>query len=167
MERLTAAEAVKRRALRQMKLVAAGFLVLAAVLYVLSGLFAGPVWLGYVHAAAEASMVGALADWFAVTALFRRPLGLPIPHTAIIPTGKNLLGASLGEFVGSNFLSEQVVRDRLHRAEISKRVGKWLAQRENAERITSELANVAGGLVDGAARRGRAGRGGAGRRASG
>ncbi|REH55286.1 uncharacterized membrane-anchored protein YjiN (DUF445 family) [Kutzneria buriramensis] len=146
-ERLTAAEAVKRRALRRMKLVAVGFLVLATVLYVLSGIFAGPVWLGYVHAAAEASMVGALADWFAVTALFRRPLGLPIPHTALIPNRKNLLGASLGDFVGSNFLSEQVVRDRLHRADISKRFGAWLSQRENAARITSELANVARGVV--------------------
>ena len=58
-------------------------------------------------------MVGALADWFAVTALFRRPLGLPIPHTAIIPTKKDQLGASLGEFVGENFLSEDVVRERL------------------------------------------------------
>ncbi|QUQ70405.1 hypothetical protein JJ691_81840 [Kutzneria sp. CA-103260] len=147
MERLTAAETVKRRALRRMKMVAAGFLVLATVVYVLSGIFAGPVWLGYVHAAAEASMVGALADWFAVTALFRRPLGLPIPHTALIPNRKNLLGASLGDFVGNNFLSEQVVRGRLRRAEISKRVGVWLSQRDNALRITSELANVARGVV--------------------
>jgi len=146
-ERLTAAEAGKRRALRRMKAVAAGLLVLAAIVYVLSGIFAGPLWLGYVHAAAEASMVGALADWFAVTALFRRPLGLPIPHTALIPNRKNLLGASLGDFVGSNFMSEQVVRDRLHRAEISKRVGVWLSDRENARRITSEFANVARGLV--------------------
>jgi uncharacterized membrane-anchored protein YjiN (DUF445 family) len=146
-ERLTAAETVKRRALRRMKLVAAGFLVLATVVYALSSMFAGPVWLGYVHAAAEASMVGALADWFAVTALFRRPLGLPIPHTALIPSRKNLLGASLGDFVGNNFLSEQVVRDRLRRAEISRRVGGWLGQRDNAERITSELATVARGLV--------------------
>ena len=58
-------------------------------------------------------MVGALADWFAVTALFRRPLGLPIPHTAIIPTKKDALGDSLGDFVGENFLSEDVVRDKL------------------------------------------------------
>src|SRR5262249_18004390 len=97
-ERLTAAETAKRRALRRMKTVAAGLLVLATVLYGVSGVFAGRVWLGYVHAAAEASMVGALADWFAVTALFRRPLGLSIPHTALIPNRKNLLGASLGDF---------------------------------------------------------------------
>ena len=67
---------------------------------------AGP-WAEYVAAAAEAGMVGALADWFAVTALFRRPLGLPIPHTAIIPTKKDALGLALGEFVGENFLSRR------------------------------------------------------------
>jgi uncharacterized membrane-anchored protein YjiN (DUF445 family) len=146
-EQLTAVEAVKRRGLRRMKWVAGGFLILATVLYILTGVFAGPVWVGYVHAAAEASMVGALADWFAVTALFRRPLGLPIPHTALIPTRKDVLGTSLGDFVGSNFLSEQVVRDKLRRVGISRRVGDWLARRENAERVTSELSTVAKGLV--------------------
>ena len=66
-------------------------------------------------------MVGALADWFAVTALFRRPLGLPIPHTAIIPTRKDQLGAGLGDFVGTNFLSEAVVRDRLRSVGVAAR----------------------------------------------
>ena len=84
----TEADALRRTRLRRMKAVAAGALVLAAVVYIITQLI-GPVgWLGYLHAAAEASMVGALADWFAVTALFRRPLGLPIPHTAIIPPVK-------------------------------------------------------------------------------
>src|SRR6266498_4670104 len=68
------------------------------------------ILLGYVQAGAEASMVGGVADWFAVTALFRHPLGLPIPHTAIIPNKKDQLGVSLGEFVGENFLSREVVR---------------------------------------------------------
>src|SRR5919201_595115 len=118
---LGAADVVRRRGLRQMRSVALSLLVLAAVIYVAT-LHRDGGW-GYVNAAAEAAMVGALADWFAVTALFRRPLGLPIPHTAIVPTRKDQIGDSLRDFVGSNFLAEDVVRDKLRRAEISKRVG--------------------------------------------
>ena len=107
----------------------------------------GPAFAGYVRAMAEAGMVGALADWFAVTALFRRPLGLPIPHTAIIPTKKDVLGNSLGDFVGENFLAEDVVRDKLASVQASARVGEWLRQEANAERVTAELANIAKGVV--------------------
>jgi uncharacterized membrane-anchored protein YjiN (DUF445 family) len=141
---------VKRRDLRRMKTVATAFLVGATVVFFVAHLLlvrGGPGWLGYLQAAAEAGMVGALADWFAVTALFRRPLGLPIPHTAIIPTKKDQIGNSLGDFVGTNFLAEDVVRDKLHRAEISRRAGNWLAVRENAERVTAELAAIARGAV--------------------
>ena len=133
-----------------MKTVATAFLVGATVVFFVAHLLlvrGGPGWLGYLQAAAEAGMVGALADWFAVTALFRRPLGLPIPHTAIIPTKKDQIGNSLGDFVGTNFLAEDVVRDKLHRAEISRRAGNWLAVRENAERVTAELAAIARGAV--------------------
>ncbi|MEU0470506.1 MULTISPECIES: DUF445 domain-containing protein [unclassified Amycolatopsis] len=140
----------KRRALRRMKLVALAFLLGATVIFLLTtwAQSAGwPGWVGYVRAAAEAGMVGALADWFAVTALFRRPLGLPIPHTAIIPSKKNMIGSSLGEFVGTNFLSEHVVRDKLQRVQVSRRFGEWLAKPENAERVTSELATVVRGVV--------------------
>ena len=149
MEQLTAADQVKRRDLRRMKLVATGFFVAAMVIFfvALSLESGGPAWVGYVRAAAEAGMVGALADWFAVTALFRRPLGLPIPHTAIIPNRKNTFGDALGDFVGTNFLSEDVVRDKLRRVGVSSRLGSWLAQEENAERVTSEVANVVKGAV--------------------
>jgi uncharacterized membrane-anchored protein YjiN (DUF445 family) len=141
---------VKRRDLRRMKAVATAFLVGATVVFFVAHLLlvrGGPGWLGYLRAAAEAGMVGALADWFAVTALFRRPLGLPIPHTAIIPTKKDQIGNSLGDFVGTNFLAEDVVRDKLHRAEISRRAGNWLAVQENAELVTAELAAIARGAV--------------------
>src|SRR6476469_7517975 len=87
----------------------------------------GPAWVGYVRAAAEAAMVGALADWFAVTALFRRPLGLPIPHTAIIPTRKDAIGSSLSEFVATNFLSEGVIREKLGRFSLAAKLGGFLA----------------------------------------
>jgi uncharacterized membrane-anchored protein YjiN (DUF445 family) len=141
-------EAEKKRALRRMKLVALSFLLGAGVVFLVMSLWPGePAWTGYVKAAAEAGMVGALADWFAVTALFRHPLGIPIPHTAIIPTRKDALGDSLGEFVGANFLSEQVVRDRLRRVGIAARLGGWLSTPANAERVTAELATVVNGVV--------------------
>ena len=143
-------EATRATDLRRMKSFATGLLVLATLIFLAARWWevnAGPVWIGYVRAAAEAGMVGALADWFAVTALFRHPLGLPIPHTAIIPTKKDVLGNSLGDFVGENFLSESVVRDKLGRVEVSSRVGGWLAQPENADRLTAELATAARGVV--------------------
>ncbi len=92
-------------------------------------------------------MVGALADWFAVTALFRRPLGLPIPHTAIIPTKKDQLGQSLGSFVGENFLSGDVIRDRIHALGVGRRLGVWLAEPAHADRVTAELATALRGAL--------------------
>ena len=136
-------DASKRHGLRRMKTVATGFLALATVVYLLAqwqeSRGAGS-WVGYVRAAAEAGMVGAIADWFAVTALFRHPLGLPIPHTAIIPRKKDQLGASLGEFVGVNFLAPDVVVGKLRTAQVPRRLGRWVAQPENAARITAEAA---------------------------
>ncbi|MFF7307856.1 DUF445 family protein [Streptomyces sp. NPDC008137] len=144
------ADQEKQRGVRRMKLTATGLLLFVAVVYVLakwaqnSG--AGP-WAGYVAAASEAGMVGALADWFAVTALFRHPLGIPIPHTAIIPTKKDQLGVSLGEFVGENFLSEDVVRQRLRAVGIGSRLGAWLAVPEHADRVTAELSTALRGAL--------------------
>ncbi|WP_121012902.1 DUF445 domain-containing protein [Saccharothrix australiensis] len=132
-----------------MKLVATGFFLAATAVFLVALVFedGGPAWIGYVRAAAEAGMVGALADWFAVTALFRRPLGLPIPHTAIIPTRKDTFGDALGSFVGTNFLSEDVVRDKLRRVGVARRIGAWLVQPEHAERVTAELSNVVKGAI--------------------
>ncbi|MGW0372627.1 DUF445 domain-containing protein [Streptomyces coeruleorubidus] len=144
------ADEEKQRGVRRMKLTATGLLLFVAVVYILakwaqnSG--AGP-WAAYVAAAAEAGMVGALADWFAVTALFRHPLGIPIPHTAIIPTKKDQLGVSLGEFVGENFLSEDVVRQRLRAVGIGSRLGAWLAAPEHADRVTAELSTALRGAL--------------------
>jgi len=142
-----AADAVRRRALRRMRVVATSLLVLAAVVYVLTH-GQGGAW-GYVNAGAEASMVGAIADWFAVTALFRHPLGLPIPHTALIPRRKDEIGASLEEFVGENFLAEEVIRDRLRVSEPALRVGLWLAEEANARVFVREASTV---VADGLAR---------------
>jgi uncharacterized membrane-anchored protein YjiN (DUF445 family) len=142
--------ATRERDLRKMKRLATGLLLLATAVFLAFRWWesaGGPEWAGFVRATAEAGMVGALADWFAVTALFRRPLGLPIPHTAIIPTKKDVLGDSLGDFVGENFLSEEVVRDKLARVEVSSRVGAWIGQEANADRVTAELATAARGVV--------------------
>ncbi|MEH0444262.1 MULTISPECIES: DUF445 domain-containing protein [unclassified Streptomyces] len=146
----SAADEEKRRGVRRMKLTAAGLLLFVAVVYVLAEWAAhrgAGAWASYVAAAAEAGMVGALADWFAVTALFRHPLGLPIPHTAIIPNKKDQLGVSLGEFVGENFLSEDVVRQRLRSVGIGTRLGAWLAEPEHADRVTAELATALRGAL--------------------
>jgi uncharacterized membrane-anchored protein YjiN (DUF445 family) len=136
-----AADARRRSALRRMRAVATGLLVLAAVVYLLTRDRDG--FLGFVNAGAEASMVGAIADWFAVTALFRHPLGLPVPHTALIPRKKDELGRGLEEFVGENFLQEAIIRERLLAAVPAQRLGEWLAQPANAQRVVDEVADVA------------------------
>ncbi len=150
MTTFSAADQERQRGVRRMKLTALALLLFVAVVYVLakwaSHSGAGP-WAGYVAAAAEAGMVGAMADWFAVTALFRHPLGLPIPHTAIIPTKKDQLGVSLGEFVGENFLSEEVVRQRLRAVGIGSRLGTWLADPDHADRVTAELSAALRGAL--------------------
>ena len=137
-----AADVRRAHALRRMRAVALGLLLLAALVFVLTHDRDG-FW-GFVNAGAEASMVGAIADWFAVTALFRHPLGLPIPHTALIPRRKDELGRGLEEFVGENFLSEPVVRERVLGARVSARVGEWLVEPENSRRVVEEAAEVIG-----------------------
>lgn len=141
----------KRRDLRKMKTVATGFLVFASIVYLFcrwqESTGAG-AWVGYVRAASEAGMVGALADWFAVTALFKHPLGIPIPHTALIKKKKDQLGASLSSFVGSNFLAPEVVSEKVASAQVPLRLGTWLAQPGNAERVAAEAATVLHGVVD-------------------
>ncbi|WP_022891086.1 DUF445 domain-containing protein [Agromyces subbeticus] len=135
-------------ALRRMKRVAAGLLIVAAIVFAVSFALQEQVpWLGYVRAAAEGAMVGAIADWFAVTALFRHPLGIPIPHTAIIPNRKDEIGATLGAFVEHEFLSDDVVLGKLRSIGISRRLGGWLATPANAERLTAEASVAARGVL--------------------
>ncbi|WP_188756560.1 DUF445 domain-containing protein [Microbacterium album] len=145
---LSPADEERRRRLRRMKAIALGALLLMAALFVVGFAFQQEVpALAYLRAAAEGGMVGALADWFAVTALFRRPLGLPIPHTAIIPTRKDEIGRNLGEFVETNFLEADVVRAKLATTPIAARLGGWLRQPDNAERVASEGSALAQGVL--------------------
>ena len=136
----TEADGLRRTRLRRMQAVALGLLIFAAVVYVVT-LDATGFW-GFVNAGAEASMVGAIADWFAVTALFRHPLGLPIPHTALVPRKKDEFGKSLEEFFAENFLQEQVIRERLAAADIARRLGVWVSEPANARRVVAEAATV-------------------------
>lgn len=138
----------KRAALVRMKRLATGLLVLMAVIFVISFALQDEYpWLQYVRAASEGGMVGALADWFAVTALFRHPLGIPIPHTAIIRTKKDEIGQSLGQFVEENFLSGDIVRGKLDSIGVSRHAGRWLAQPDNARRLGDETAAAVRGAI--------------------
>jgi len=138
-------DAARRAGLRRMRLVALSLLVLAAAVFALTHGSAGG-W-AYVNAAAEAAMVGAIADWFAVTALFRHPLGLPIPHTALIPRKKDQLAASLQDFVAENFLREDVVRERIAAASPARRIGAWLTVPGRSHRIVDEASRVVADLL--------------------
>jgi uncharacterized membrane-anchored protein YjiN (DUF445 family) len=133
-----------------MKRLATGLFAVAALIFlacVVFGRHGGP-WVGYVQATAEASMVGALADWFAVTALFRHPLGLPIPHTAIIPRKKDQIGASLGTFVQENFLTRTVVEDKLGTIDVPGRLGAFLDSPGRAERLAGDASAVVTALSE-------------------
>lgn len=145
---MTAADLDKQRGLRRMKVVALALLLAAAVVYVTVTAIGADGWLGYVQAFAEAAMVGALADWFAVTALFRHPLGLPIPHTAIVPKRKDQIGRSLGEFVEGNFLTHEVLTERLAQAGVGRRLGHWLSQPANARRASEGLGDALAGTLE-------------------
>ncbi|HEX6617420.1 MAG TPA: DUF445 family protein [Gemmatimonadales bacterium] len=138
----------KRLQLDRMKRRATGLLVLMAVVFVVAWqLEAAHPWLGYVRATAEAGMVGGVADWFAITALFRHPLNLPIPHTAIIPQRKDRIGRSLGNFVQNNFLSPEVLGAKLRAARLSRRGAEWLHEPEHARAVVRQTAGVLKGAA--------------------
>ena len=120
------------RKLRKVRTIATLLLVTAAVVFVLASLnVARYPWLAYVKAFAEAAMVGALADWFAVVALFRHPLGLPIPHTAILPRNQARIAKSLGQFIENNFLEQKAIAKKVYYLEPSRKFLDWLANIEH------------------------------------
>jgi uncharacterized membrane-anchored protein YjiN (DUF445 family) len=136
-ERQARLDAMKRRA--------TGLLAIALLVFIGASIYEAQFpWLGYVRATAEASLVGGLADWFAVTALFRHPLGLPIPHTAIVATRKERIGQILGNFVQNHFLSREVIAANLRRVHPAERGAHWLADHEHARQISRQFAS---GLV--------------------
>jgi uncharacterized membrane-anchored protein YjiN (DUF445 family) len=134
----------RRRALRRSRTFATSLLVLMLAVFVATsvGVKDWP-WLAYVRAFAEAGMIGACADWFAVVALFRHPLGIPIPHTAIVANSKERIGVAIGRFMANNFLSPRVLAERIRDVDIGGWVGRWLLRGDNAknvsQRVTSSL----------------------------
>jgi uncharacterized membrane-anchored protein YjiN (DUF445 family) len=135
--------AARRRATALLAAVTALFVAVTAV-------GAHGTLLSYVQAGAEAAMVGGVADWFAVTALFRRPLGLPIPHTALIVERKDQFAATLGQFVQENFLNAEVLTERIRAAHVVPRLGDWLADTANAARLAGHGADLVVRLAEAA-----------------
>ena len=136
-------EATRQAQLDAMKRRATWLLVAATILYIVSrALQARFAWLAFVRATTEAAMVGGLADWFAVTALFKHPLGVPIPHTAIVPSRKDRVGRTLGAFVQRNFLTREVIEYRLRSVQVGRRLAEWLADPANARTISRNAATA-------------------------
>ena len=135
-------DALRQTQLDSMKRRATGLVLLAAVVFAVARILEARLpWVGFIRATAEASLVGGLADWFAVTALFRHPLGLPIPHTAIVATRKDRLGRTLGNFVQNHFLARDVLTTRLRGMRIAERTARWLSEVENGRRIARAVAS--------------------------
>ncbi|WEK71815.1 MAG: DUF445 domain-containing protein [Candidatus Chryseobacterium colombiense] len=135
----------KRKQLRKYKAFATGLFLLMAAVFIMTTILQksnDSHWIGYVRAFSEAAMVGALADWFAVTALFRHPLGLPIPHTNLIENSKEKLGDNLGSFVVNNFLSPQNIRPYIQKLKVSGFVGEWLVKEKNQDILIKNLSDI-------------------------
>ena len=136
---------LKKKQLRNHKLLATGLFLLMAVIFITTTILEKrnpALWIGYIRAFSEAAMVGALADWFAVTALFHHPLGLKIPHTNLIEKSKEKIGDNLGSFVVSNFLSPQNIRPYIQKLKISNFLGDWLQKEKNSEALVNNLSEI-------------------------
>ena len=138
----------QERSLRRMKLFATGLLVLMAVIYCICRVFQPRhPWLGFVAAFSEAGTIGALADWFAVVALFRHPLNLPIPRTAVIPRNKDRIGESLARFFNENFLTKDLLEKRMAAVDLAGLLAAWLSDEKNARFIAQTAAEYAPSLL--------------------
>jgi uncharacterized membrane-anchored protein YjiN (DUF445 family) len=140
----------KKLQLRRYKAFATSLFVLMAVIFIVTTVLQknNPAhWIGYIRAFSEAAMVGALADWFAVTALFHYPLGLKIPHTNLIENSKERIGDNLGNFVVSNFLSPENIRPYIQKLKVSAIAGKWLSSERNQNVLVNEISALAFDIV--------------------
>ena len=136
--RLSPADEIQaRRALRSNRLLATGLLALMIVIAITTRFVPSPGWLvQLVRAGAEAGIIGGLADWFAITVLFRHPFGMPLPHTAILPSNKDRIGRSLGSFVERNFLVPEIILPKMHQADLTGKIAGWLALPETVPTFT-------------------------------
>ena len=136
-------EQLQRQALTRFRLIATGMLVLMALLFGLTHLI--PIqnfWISLLRAGTEAAMVGGLADWFAVTALFRHPLGLPIPHTAVLPKNKDRLSEGIGNFVERHFLEPELLSAKLRSINLAERLSRWLTRPDVATKLASRIVGA-------------------------
>lgn len=141
----------KRKQLRKYKAIATGLFLLMTLIFIATTIMQkdNPSnWIGYVKAFAEAAMVGALADWFAVTALFHHPLGLPIPHTNLIQNSKEKIGDNLGNFVVDNFLAPKNIRPYIQKIKVSNFVGEWISKDKNQQIILSNASEIALNIIN-------------------
>jgi len=147
--RLSPADAIQvRRALRRNRLLATGLLALMIVIAAATRLEPSPGWMvQLVRAGAEAGVIGGLADWFAITVLFRHPFGIPLPHTAILPSNKDRIGRSLGSFVERNFLIPEVILPKLSQADFAGKIAGWLAQPETAPMVADWIITLLNRLL--------------------
>ena len=136
-------DAAKLAALRRTRAIATGALCLCVAVFATAKIFQPRYpWLGFVAAFAEAATIGGLADWYAVVALFKRPLGLPIPHTAIIPANQNRIAENLGRFIEVNFLAPGPVREKLNEVDFAALVADWLSDAQRAEALSRFVARL-------------------------
>lgn len=146
---ITADDELKRVRLVRMKRTATGMLIVVALLFAISSFYeARYPWLAWIRAFSEAAMVGGIADWFAVTALFRHPMGIPIPHTAIVASRKDRIGKALGNFVQRNFLTRDVVASKLLNMKLGERAARWLAEPEHSHRLAQHVARGLSGAIN-------------------
>lgn len=146
-------EAERRRTLRAHKAFATSLLFVAAAIFLGCQWYASvtnptPSWVGFMRAAAEAGMVGGIADWFAVTALFRHPLGLPIPHTAIVRRKKDQVGQALSGFVSENFLNATLITQKVRQAQLPEKIADWLSKPENAATVSAQVGKLTVNVVE-------------------
>ncbi|MCW0182381.1 MAG: DUF445 domain-containing protein [Zavarzinia sp.] len=139
----------KAAALRRMKIMAGSMILVMAAIF-LASRFLAPIlpWIEIPGAFAEAALVGGLADWFAVTALFRHPMGIPIPHTAIVPRNQARIGSTLGRFVANNFLKPEEVTAKLRQIDLPRIIADWLDKPENRQRAAERMAKSVPGILN-------------------
>ena len=147
--RLSPADEIQaRRALRSNRLLATGLLALMIVIAIAARFVPSPGWLvQLVRAGAEAGIIGGLADWFAITVLFRHPFGMPLPHTAILPSNKDRIGRSLGSFVERNFLVPEIILPKMHQADLTGKIAGWLALPETATMVSDWIITLLNRLL--------------------
>ena len=141
----------KKQQLRQYKTLATGLFILMMMTFIAMTILqkqSQSHWIGYIRAFSEAAMVGALADWFAVTALFNYPLGVKIPHTNLIENSKEKIGDNLGNFVVDNFLSPENIRPYIQKLKVSVYVGDWLSKERNQDVLINELSSIIKDIVN-------------------